>query len=99
MAVRAKFIVSSKTETPYPKPEKGGGYGILWNLEMAAVWEGAGPDGSNIATENHIFSKATPSGKLTMCITNEAAANALKTGECYYLDFIPAGLPAYAKTA
>lgn len=96
--VRAKFYVQTRTET--------GGYDVrtgelcnCWNVSMIPIWEGADKDGSNVAKENHIFSKATPSGKLEMTITNEGAAAFFKPGMCFYLDFSEAGLPAYVKPA
>jgi hypothetical protein len=97
--VRCKFIVSSKTEAPTGGRTAEEPYGarVGWQIKMGAIWEGADADGKNIAKENHIFSDATPSGELTMFINNPEAAAALKTGECYYMDFTPAGLPDYAK--
>lgn len=96
MTVRAKFYVQANEEV--------GGYqpGVdrpvnSWKLQLIPIWEGAGPDGSNLAQENHIFSKHTPTGKLEMTITNEPAAKFFKPGMCYYLDFTEAGMPAYAK--
>lgn len=96
MTVRAKFYVQASEEV--------GGYtpGVAhpvncWKLQLIPIWEGSDSDGSNIAKENHIFSKATPSGRLEMTISNEAAAKFFKPGCCYYLDFTEAGLPAYVK--
>jgi hypothetical protein len=94
--VRCKFIVSSKLEMPYSDQTQIGRE-LCWQVKMNAIWEGADSNGANIARENHIFSKATPSGELTMTISNPEAAAALKTGQCYYMDFTPAGLPAYAQ--
>lgn len=94
--VRCKFIVSSKREIPYT--DATGYQALCWQIEMNAIWEGADAKGENIAKENHIFSKATPSGQLQMAIANPEAAAALKTGECFYMDFTPAGLPAYVKS-
>lgn len=95
MTVRAKFYVQSKTETVANAAAGSRG----WKIEMIPVWEGADENGDNIARENHIFSKATPSGRLEMYITNEAAASQFCAGECFYLDFTAAGLPAYVKAA
>lgn len=89
--VRAKFYIQSKLEI-VGAPN----YGRAWKVEMIPVWEGPDGDGNNIASENHIFSKATPSGKLEMLLTDPAAADKFRAGECQYVDFSPAGLPAYA---
>ena len=87
--VRSKWYVQQITEV--------GGYpSRCWVIKMIPVWEGADEKGENIAKENHIFSKHTPSGSLEMTITNEAAAKQFRAGECYYGEFSPAGLPAYA---
>lgn len=42
--------------------------------------------------DNASWSKYTPSGKLEMLITNEAAVDAFTIGEEYFLDFTPAGI-------
>ena len=42
------------------------------------------------ANENASFSKATPVGKHSMTITNEAAQGFFVAGREYYLDFTPA---------
>lgn len=93
MTVRAKFYVQSKREVVADAST--GALG--WQIEMIAVWEGADDKGENIARENHIFSKATPSGRLEMFITNKDAADAFTAGHCHYLDFTHAGVPAYVK--
>lgn len=40
--------------------------------------------------ENKAFWSATPSGELTMTITNPAASKQFEVGKCYYLDFVEA---------
>lgn len=91
MTVRAKFYVQTKTEIVANAADGSRG----WKIEMMPVWEGADANGDNIATENHIFSKATPSGSLEMFLTNKAAADQFTPGQCVYNDFSPAGAPAY----
>jgi hypothetical protein len=41
--------------------------------------------------ENRIFGSATPAGQIGMLIKNKAAADKLKVGQAYYVDFTPAG--------
>lgn len=41
-------------------------------------------------SEDNQFSQATPSGQLTMHISNPAAIGFLEVGKSYYLDFTPA---------
>jgi len=40
--------------------------------------------------EDQRFTKATPSGQITMQVDNPAALEQLKLGEFYYVDFTPA---------
>jgi hypothetical protein len=95
--VRCKFIVSSKTEVSTGNDPKTGAPIPGWEVKLAAVWEGADAKGENIAQENHIFSKATPSGEHRMFISNKVAADQFVPGHCYYVDYTLAGVPAYAK--
>lgn len=95
--VRCKFIVSSKTEVSTGNDPKTGAPILGWEVKLGAVYEGADDKGENIAQENHIFSKATPSGELRMFISNKIAADQFTPGHCHYLDFTNAGIPAYAK--
>lgn len=97
MTVRAKFIVNSVEHRSSGNDPKTGEPLPFATVDLGAVYEGAGPDGSNIAKENHIFGKATPSGSLKMGLTNPGAIAYFKPGVCYYLDFTEAGVPAYAK--
>ncbi len=95
--VRCKFIVQSKTEVPTGNDPKTGEPTTGFEVKLAAVWEGADANGENIAAENHIFSKATPSGETRMFISNKVAADQFAPGYCYYVDYTLAGVPAYAK--
>lgn len=58
-------------------------------LEMQAVSksEGYGEDGLD---ENNTFSKWTPSGSVSLSITNEALFGKFAIGEEYYIDFTKA---------
>lgn len=86
MAVRAKFVVNSKTERVAKSS-----YGDTgWEISLGAVWQGTASDGGPAAEENRIFGDATPSGSLTMFICNPAAAEQFKPGRMVYLDFADA---------
>jgi hypothetical protein len=91
MTVQSKWYVQSRTEIPLQGAETG------FEIKLIPIWEGADADGANIAKENHIFSKATPSGEMRMFITNHAAAAEYKPGTCHIFTSEPTGLPAYAK--
>lgn len=54
-------------------------YGSSRSVELSAVY---GVDGS----DNSSWSKATPVGKLTMSITNEAAFTQFTLGKSYFID-------------
>lgn len=60
-----------------------------------AVWGGQDPaDGKNACRENRIFADATPQFHLSCLVRNPAALAALgKSGDEYYVDFIPAPKP------
>lgn len=45
------------------------------------------------ACESHCFSKATPSGSLSMQIDNPRARGTFAPGQRYYLDFTPVPVP------
>lgn len=45
----------------------------------------------NDSDENKSWSKWTPSGDLTMSITNPDAYEQFEVGKCYFLDFSPVG--------
>lgn len=91
MTVRAKFVCNSKTEVASKSS-----YGELaWQIKLGAVWEGTDAEGKPATFENRIFSDATPSGSLDMFICNPEAAKQFTAGQCYYIDFTPAGPPEY----
>lgn len=45
---------------------------------------------SDPESENKWFAKATPSGQITLGITNPAAVNTFELGKSYYVDFTKA---------
>jgi hypothetical protein len=73
MAVRAKFTVQSVTHFQY-----GGSVKVV-----------LAPQYDTTIPEDQRFAKATPSGELTMHVDNPAAAEQLKPGRAFYLDFTP----------
>jgi len=78
--VRAKFRLTSVKESKWnPAPEVKASV----ELRFDAVYD----DGIE---ENQRFSKATPSGCLTMQVDNPAALEQMKLGQAYYLDMTPA---------
>lgn len=90
-AVRAKFMVSSKTEALYSTnpPVK------MVTVKMSPVgptsrknpttgsWE-------QVQNENSLFWNASPSGSLELGCINLVAADRFELGKEYYLDFTPA---------
>lgn len=48
------------------------------------------PYGANGESEDNTFAKYSPSGELSISITNEALHGQFKPGEKFYLDFTPA---------
>jgi len=57
--------------------------GSYKELKFGAVYDTSTP-------ENERFTKATPSGQITMSIDNPAALEQFEIGKSYYLDFTPA---------
>lgn len=78
MAVRAKFFVSRITHTGTP------GSAPYAQIELAPVFGGYG-DGK----DNESWSRATPSGKIELAVTNPAAIDQFSVGSAYYIDFTP----------
>lgn len=75
MPVRAKFNVQKVTH-------------VSWNKEARIVELGAVYDQST--PENERYSKATPSGTITMQIDNPPAAEQFEIGKTFYVDFTEA---------
>lgn len=76
---RAKFRVNRKARI-----EGADGQTTAVEVTLNPIYGGAP------GTEDHDFWTATPSGTLTMYITNPAAFGALANGASYYLDLTPA---------
>ena len=58
---------------------------IMLACVAAKSYEGA-PNGVH---EDNTFSKYSPTGELTMTITNPALLGKLVPGDLYYIDFVP----------
>ncbi len=82
--VRAKFAVQSVTKTYYQGKENGG---VTIKLS---------PQYDTSIEEDRRFSKATPSGEITMFVDNPPASEFLIAGGVFYVDFTPveASVPA-----
>lgn len=76
---RAKFVCASVTTFGYGGKE----------VKLSVVYEPTPPE-----TENAKFTKATPSGEITMRVDNPAAAVQFEPGKAYYVDFTPADVAA-----
>jgi hypothetical protein len=79
--VRAKFTVTSVTKTYYMGKENGG-----VTIKMQ-------PQYDTTIEEDKRFSKATPSGEITMFVDNPPASNFLIEGGVFYVDFTPVPKP------
>jgi hypothetical protein len=79
MNVRAKFFVNEIKHCGTP------GSDPYATIVMTPVF-GTYGDGS----DNETWSKATPSGKLEMAVTNPAAIDAFEIGKAYLIEFTPA---------
>ena len=58
------------------------------SIKLEAVYDGG--------DENSSWSKYTPSGSVTMWVTNPAAYDGFEVGQKYYIDFTPVPVPAEA---
>ncbi len=75
MKTRCKFQVQKVTR-----------YQGTWEeITLSAVYANSGA-----STEDLSFAAATPSGTLTINVTNPAVVGKLNPGDYYYLDLIPA---------
>ena len=75
MTVRAKFCVTTISQ-------------VSWNTTVREIT--LEPRYDESIPEDERFSRYTPSGKLTMTVTNPAVIEALKIGQFYYLELFPA---------
>lgn len=80
MSVKAKFVCNKVTPYSYDDGKTIAGK----NISMSAVI-GYGPNGR--IDENESWSEATPSGQLSIHISNRAAFNQFEEGKEYYLTF------------
>lgn len=81
MAVKAKFKCDSVTPYSWDEGKTIAGK----NIGMTAVI-GYNADGTR-SDENEAWSEATPSGQLSMHISNPAAFEQFEEGKAYYLTF------------
>lgn len=88
MKVRAKFVCMCKTEVPVWG--KDGYDSLATKIDFNPAFASGAADGGNAVEENRIFGKNTPSGSISMTITNQPAADGFKTGRSYYVDFTQA---------
>lgn len=80
--MRAKFRVTKVESVGLPEPS----YEIL---SLHAVTDS--PFDADGKSDDNSFSRWTPSGDLTMSVTNPSLFGKIKEGEKYYLDFTKAG--------
>lgn len=88
MGVRAKFVCNSVTPYSYDDGKTVAGK----NINLSAVI--AYGEGGVRSDENESWSAATPSGQLSIHISNPAAFEQFEQGKSYYLDFTPVEEPA-----
>ncbi len=74
MSVRAKMKLTESTDMAWNPGQK--------KLKFAPEYDTSIP-------EDQRYSKATPSGEITLWVDNPAALAQLKLGEYYYIDFTP----------
>lgn len=79
MGVRAKFWCKSIEHSAAPGDQQN----IGATIKLAAVYQ----DGDDT---NKSWSKWTPSGELSMYVTNQAAIDQFTLGAYYFLDITPA---------
>lgn len=84
--MRAKMQVSSVTK------HVGGAEQVKFNCVT-----GDKPFGPEGESEDNTFARYSPSGELSITISNPALAGKLVPGEKYYVDFTPAALAAPAE--
>lgn len=82
MNVRAKFFVEDIRHNPVPGTDQ---YATIVMKPVFGSYADGDPEGTNKS-----WSKHTPSGHLSITITNPAAIDGFEIGKAYYLDFTPA---------
>lgn len=80
MNVRAKFFVSEIKHAGTPGSEP------VATVVLSPIF---GTYDKKNEEANKTWSKYTPSGKIEMVITNQAAIEAFEIGKAYYVDFTP----------
>ena len=75
MTVRAKFYVKSINHLYTQTPDN-----VCAEIKLSAAY----------GKDNESWSKYTPSGEISMTITNPAAIDRFELGKQYYVDFVPA---------
>jgi hypothetical protein len=79
--VRAKFVVTEKTDTHSASPH--GAANAEHHYQQVRLTAVYGDD-------NKSWSKWTPSGSIQLQISNPEAYDQLKLGQAYFVDFTPA---------
>lgn len=80
--VRAKFFVEDIRHNDVPGTDQ---YATISMKPVFGTYADGDPEGTNKS-----WSKWTPSGHLSITITNPSAIDAFEKGKAYYLDFTPA---------
>lgn len=88
MSVRAKFRCMS-VEVTYSHHRDGAPV-FHHGIRLLPVF-GTKRGGGSESPENDAFYAATPSGEIKLTVVSAQAAEHFKPGECYYVDFSPAG--------
>ena len=83
MGVRAKFVCNSVKPYSYDDGKTVAGKNITMTAAIAYCEGGVRKD------ENESWSAATPSGNISIHISNPAAFDQFEEGKSYYLDFTP----------
>lgn len=85
--MRAKFRVSSVNPPSVAISE---GVTMAPSQTITAYPVAANGYPADGGDENNSYAKWSPSGSLTLSITNPALSNRIKEGDTFYLDFTPA---------
>lgn len=81
MTVRAKFFVEYIRHIDVPGTDQ---YAMITMKPVFGTYAGGDDEGTNKS-----WSKWTPSGHLSITITNPDAIDQFEIGKAYYLDFAP----------
>lgn len=98
MAVRAKFNVTNVSKNQLTKTTDQNGNPWEYhqtNVSLAPVYvDNDQRKAGN--TENEVFGRYTPNGKIELTIKNDAAAEQFAVDQEFYVDFTPAAVPVEA---